>query len=192
MTLEEVETKSGEEDEVCALLIIGLSHMCCLKEVLYSQRSKLFVYGESMLEKGTGNMSWNERGIGEVRLLRHKQHQRIRLLMRQEKTLKVIANHMVDPQLKLEPNVSSDRSWIWKSPDFADGELTDTTFAIRFGDSTIANAFKEKFESCQKEVEQLLKGADHPSESKEVTEAADELAKLGTGDEKERETTEEH
>ena len=31
---------------------------------------------------------WKERGIGEVRFLRHKESKKIRLLMRREKTLK--------------------------------------------------------------------------------------------------------
>ena len=83
--LEEVEVKSGEEDEV----------------VIYSQRSKLFIYGETLLDKGTGKKSWRERGIGEVRILRHTEHQRLRLLMRQEKTMKVIANHAIDPRIKV-------------------------------------------------------------------------------------------
>merc|ERR1712071_625591 len=61
--LEEVEIKSGEEDE----------------EVLYAMRSKLFIFGETLLDKGTGKKSWKERGIGEVRLLRHREHQRIRV-----------------------------------------------------------------------------------------------------------------
>jgi len=67
--LEEVEVKSGEEDE----------------EVVFSMRAKLFLFGETLLDKGTGNKSWRERGIGEARILRHREHQRLRFLMRQEK-----------------------------------------------------------------------------------------------------------
>lgn len=37
---------------------------------------------------------WKERGVGRVRLLEHKENKRIRLLMRQEKTLKIRANHI--------------------------------------------------------------------------------------------------
>ena len=33
----------------------------------------------------------------QVRLLEHKQNQKIRLLMRQEKTLKIRANHISEP-----------------------------------------------------------------------------------------------
>lgn len=36
---------------------------------------------------------WKERGTGDVKLLKHKTTGKIRLLLRQEKTLKVCANH---------------------------------------------------------------------------------------------------
>lgn len=152
---------------------------------MHNVRAKLFVYGETMLDAGTGNKSWKERGIGDVRILRHREHQRIRLLMRQEKTMKVIANHAMDPRIELNPNVGSDRSWVWSAFDFAGGELEETVFAMRFADSEIANAFKEKFEECQKEMEQLLAGEDKPGEDggKAADEAAEALAGLSTKEE---------
>ena len=156
-----------------------------LQEVLHSVRSKLFVYGESMLNVGTGNKTWNERGIGEARILRHREHQRLRLLMRQEKTMKVIANHALDPRIKLEPNVGSDRSWVWSAFDFADGELTETVFALRFADSDIAQEFKKKFTEGQAEMEKLLAGEDKPGEDggAAADEAAEALSGLVTKDE---------
>lgn len=36
---------------------------------------------------------WKERGQGDMKLLRHKTHKKIRLIMRQEKTHKIVANH---------------------------------------------------------------------------------------------------
>mmetsp|Transcript_12534 Transcript_12534/g.29068 ORF Transcript_12534/g.29068 Transcript_12534/m.29068 type:complete len:174 (+) Transcript_12534:386-907(+) len=131
-----------------------------LQEVVFSMRAKLFIFGETLLDVGTGNKTWKERGVGEVRILRHREHQRLRLLMRQEKTMKVIANHALDPRITLEPNVGSDRSWVWSAFDFAEGELTETVFAVRFADSDIANDFKSKFTECQKEMETLLAGED--------------------------------
>jgi len=167
--LEEVETKSGEEDE----------------EQVLGIRSKLFIFGETLLDVGSGNKTWKERGIGEVRILRHKEHQRLRLLMRQEKTMKVIANHALDPRIKLEPNVGSDRSWVWSAFDFAEGELVETIFALRFSDSDVANEFKKKFEECQQEMEKLLAGEDKPGADggKAADEAAEALKELSTKDE---------
>ena len=46
MQLEEVEVKTGEEDEVA----------------IYSQRSKLFRFTDGQ---------WKERGIGEMKILKH-------------------------------------------------------------------------------------------------------------------------
>jgi Ran-binding protein 1 len=152
------------------------------QETLVGLRSKLFIYGETLLDKGTGKKSWRERGIGEAKILRHKEHQRLRILMRQEKTMKVIANHALDPRIKLEPNAGSDRSWVWSAFDFATGELVETVFALRFADSEIADSFKEKFEEGQKEMEALLAGEDKPDEDGAADEVADALSGLKTSD----------
>jgi Ran-binding protein 1 len=159
--LEEVEVRSGEEDE----------------NVLYSARSKLFVYGETMLDRGTGIKSWIERGVGDVRMLQHRNSGHIRLLMRQEKTLKIIANHQIDPRIELTPNIGNDRSWVWQAYDFADGvELVETMFAIRFKDSDIAQAFQTEFVKNQEENRKVYEGIDT-----EDTTAGDALAEAFVG-----------
>jgi Ran-binding protein 1 len=141
---------------------------------MFSQRAKLFIFGETLLDVGTGNKSWRERGIGDIRILRHREHQRLRVLMRQEKTMKVIANHALDPRCVLEPNAGNDRSWVWSAFDFAGGELVETIFAIRFGDTDKALDFKVAFEKYQKEMQGVLDGDDKPDEDGGV--AADEVA----------------
>lgn len=55
--------------------------LCCRR------KCKLYRYDHS-------NNEWKERGVGQARLLRHKANKKIRLLMRQEKTLKIRANHI--------------------------------------------------------------------------------------------------
>jgi len=149
--------------------------------VIYSHRGKLFLYGETLLDVGSGNKSWKERGIGDIRILKHKEHSRMRVLMRQEKTMKVIVNHALDPRITLEPNSGSDRSWVWSAFDFASGDLVETVFAIRFADSDIANNFKKVFEENQKEMEKVLAGADG-APSAEADEAAEAIAGLTTKD----------
>ena len=51
------------------------------------RRAKLFRFSAAANE-------WKERGTGNARLLQHKETQKIRLVMRREKTLKVCANHL--------------------------------------------------------------------------------------------------
>lgn len=177
--LDEVEVQSGEEDE----------------DMAYCQRGKLFVYGETLLDVGSGNKTWKERGVGDIKILKHKEHGRLRVLMRQDKTMKVIVNHALDPRITLEPNVGSDRSWVWSAYDFADGELIETVFAIRFADSDIANEFKKSFEENQEKMKAILAGEDAATGSAEADEAAEAVAALSTkeaeGDKKEEAEKEE-
>ena len=59
-------------------------------------------------------------------------------------------NILVFKQMKLVPNVGSDRSWVWSTPaDMSEGEARPEQLAIRFATPENANAFKEKFEEAQ-------------------------------------------
>lgn len=102
--------------------------------------------------------------------------------MRQEKTMKVIANHFLDPRITLAPNVGTDKSWVWGAFDFSENELVEQTFAIRFGSSEIAKEFKEAFISGQGEMTCLLTGLDTQETAKgadEITAAIESLAVKG-------------
>ena len=89
-------------------------------------RAKLFRFDRESKE-------WKERGTGDVRLLKHKDNGKTRLVMRRDKTHKVCANHYVVPDMKLSPNVGSDRSWVWNAAaDVSEGEPEPVTLAIRF------------------------------------------------------------
>lgn len=67
---EKVDTKTNEEAE----------------EQTFKMRAKLFKFDRESRE-------WKERGTGDVRLLKHKENSKTRLVMRRDKTLKVCANH---------------------------------------------------------------------------------------------------
>lgn len=67
---EKVETKTNEE----------------MEEQVFKMRAKLFKYVPESRE-------WKERGTGDVRLLKHRENGKTRLVMRRDKTLKVCANH---------------------------------------------------------------------------------------------------
>lgn len=134
---EKVETKTNEE----------------LEEQVFKMRAKLFKFVKESNE-------WKERGTGDVRLLKHKENQKTRLVMRRDKTLKVCANHYLVPDMKLTPNVGSDRSWVWNAAaDVSEGEPEAQTLAIRFGNSENANLFKEAFITAQQQNEALFKEA---------------------------------
>ncbi|TVY21028.1 Ran-specific GTPase-activating protein 1 [Lachnellula arida] len=121
-----------------------------LEEQVFKMRAKLFKFVKDSNE-------WKERGTGDVRLLKHKENGKTRLVMRRDKTLKVCANHYVVPEMKLSPNVGSDRSWVWNAAaDVSEGEPEAQTLAIRFANSENANLFKEAFLKAQQENEILF------------------------------------
>ena len=66
-------------------------------ECLFKMRIKLYRFrDETQFRDATeeAKKEWKERGIGNAKLLRDKETKRIRLVMRQEKTKKPIANFM--------------------------------------------------------------------------------------------------
>lgn len=125
--LEKVEVKTNEENE----------------DVIFKIRAKLFKFHPDAKE-------WKERGTGDVKFLKHKETNKVRLLMRRDKTLKVCANHIIAPEYVLKPNVGSDRSWVYSvTADVSEGAPEAQTLAIRFGNKENAEKFKQEFEAAQ-------------------------------------------
>jgi len=127
--LQEVSISTGEENE----------------DVLLDIKAKLYRFDKD----GT---QWKERGVGQVKLLQHQQTKKVRLLMRQSRTLKICANHAVLASTTLQEHAGSDKAWVWHAPDYSDGTLKEELFCIRFGSIESAQKFKDAFESAQEEV----------------------------------------
>ncbi|KAM8975770.1 ranBP2-like and GRIP domain-containing protein 4 [Pelodytes ibericus] len=127
---EKIEVKTGEEDE----------------EEMFCNRAKLFRFDADAKE-------WKERGIGNVKILRHRVSGKIRLLMRREQVLKICANHYINADMKLKPNANSDKSYVWHAYDYADEMPKSEQLAIRFKTVDEAALFKRKFEEAQKFLE---------------------------------------
>lgn len=101
--LEEVAVTTGEEEEdpildLCVLfyilefLLFLFPFTLCWSIVsilffLVRRKAKLYRFDKD------GNQ-WKERGVGSVKLLKHKESGKVRLVMRQSKTLKICANHL--------------------------------------------------------------------------------------------------
>uniref|UniRef100_A0A6M2ET60 RanBD1 domain-containing protein n=1 Tax=Populus davidiana TaxID=266767 RepID=A0A6M2ET60_9ROSI len=153
--LEEVAVSTGEEDE----------------DAILDLKSKLYRFDKD------GNQ-WKERGAGTVKFLKHKESGKVRLVMRQSKTLKICANHLVLPTMSVQEHAGNEKSCVWHATDFADGELKDELFCIRFASIENCKTFMEMFQ----EVAESQKS----EENKDATAAADALDKLSV-EEKETE-----
>eukprot|EP00243_Klebsormidium_subtile_P004763 TRINITY_DN18911_c0_g1_i1.p1 TRINITY_DN18911_c0_g1~~TRINITY_DN18911_c0_g1_i1.p1 ORF type:complete len:251 (+),score=91.56 TRINITY_DN18911_c0_g1_i1:78-830(+) len=159
--LTEQQVSSGEEDET----------------TLFEVKAKLYRFDKERTE-------WKERGVGQVKLLQHKQNDRIRVLMRQNRTLKICANFVVLPGMALQEHAGSEKSWVWHAADFADGELKDELFAIRFGTVENAQNFKNAFEDATERMGKLLGVGPSEEEKEAADEAAEALGGLKVKDEK--------
>lgn len=152
--LEEVAVSTGEEDE----------------DAILDLKSKLYRFDKD------GNQ-WKERGAGTVKFLKHKVSGKVRLVMRQSKTLKICANHLVLPTMSAQEHAGNEKSCVWHATDFADGELKDELFCIRFASVENCKTFMEMFQ----EVAESQKSNE---ENKDATAAADALDKLNVEEKK--------
>ncbi|KAI4490963.1 hypothetical protein M0802_010539 [Mischocyttarus mexicanus] len=121
---DEIEVKTGEEDE----------------EILYSHRAKLFRYDSAAKE-------WKERGLGDIKLLRHNQTKKLRLIMRRDQVLKLCLNHCLLPEVEFK--LKDEKTWMWNAADYSEGEIEYMQFACRFKTSEIAADFKEAIDNAR-------------------------------------------
>lgn len=140
---DKVDVKTGEEEE----------------EEIFCNRAKLYRFD-------TETKEWKERGIGNVKILKHSTKGKVRLLMRREQVLKICANHYITSDMLLKPNSGSDKSWVWNAIDYADEEPRTEQLAIRFKTVDEASLFKAKFEEAQKVVPQSPEKSQESSQEK--------------------------
>merc|ERR1712054_437627 len=84
------------------------------EEVLYSTRAKLYRWGEDV----KGEKLWKDRGTGELKLLKHHDTGKIRVLLRVDKTRKIRLNHYLQKDLELKTTPTSDRAWLYVTTDY--------------------------------------------------------------------------
>ncbi|XP_016339596.1 E3 SUMO-protein ligase RanBP2-like isoform X2 [Sinocyclocheilus anshuiensis] len=132
---DKVDVKTGEEEE----------------EEMFCKRAKLFRFDSESKE-------WKERGIGSIKILKHKTSGKVRLLMRREQVLKICVNHYITADMALKPNAGSDKSWVWYAMDYADEMPKTEQLAIRFKTADEAALFKVKFEEAQKFLSESPQG----------------------------------
>ncbi|XP_041973959.1 E3 SUMO-protein ligase RanBP2-like [Aricia agestis] len=120
----EVKVTTGEEDE----------------EVIFKARAKLFRFTDKQ---------WKERGIGEMKLLKHKITGKVRVLMRREQIHKICANHVILHEMEIKPMKNETKAYFWCANDFAEETVILEKFCIRFKTADIAKDFYETFEKAR-------------------------------------------
>ncbi|XP_025423662.1 E3 SUMO-protein ligase RanBP2-like isoform X3 [Sipha flava] len=88
-----VEEVTGEENDI----------------ILFERRAKLYKYVEK---------EWKEKGIGQLKILKNNDTDKVRLVMRREQVHKVCANHLLYDNMELKSK--GDKAVIWSANDFSD------------------------------------------------------------------------
>lgn len=131
---EKVETRTGEEDE----------------EVAFEARAKLFRFD---------NGAWKERGLGQLKLLRSPETNRVRVVMRREQVHKVCCNHLITDAMELKPlggaSGGAVKPWVWWAVDFSEMEEVGPEgrkemFSVRFKTQEESDAFYVAFMAAAK------------------------------------------
>jgi hypothetical protein len=105
--------------------------------------------GEASGRKGTFIPYF--RGVGELKLLQNKQSKLIRVLVRAEKTHKVVMNHLLQAKdifCKLEQLKTSNNAWTWAAYDVSDEKPATEKFCAKFTSKEEFEKFKEEFEKA--------------------------------------------
>ncbi|XP_068155245.1 E3 SUMO-protein ligase RanBP2 [Drosophila tropicalis] len=150
---DKIEVKTGEEDE----------------KQLYEHRAKLY----RLSQEG----EWKERGLGNVKILQHKQTHKLRVVMRREQVLKICLNHILDLNVIYKPK--DEKSWMFAVNDYSEGENILERLALRFKTPEIAQGFHQAVQkalniSAEDENEHHVLAPDSAA-SKEIQNLAEKL-----------------
>merc|ERR1719322_1376667 len=124
-----VDVKTGEEEE----------------EEVFKHRAKVYRYD-------TETKQWKERGVGDIKILKHPSRGTFRILLRRDQTLKIACNHYISEVMELKPMATSETALIWFAVDYADGEGKNEQLAVKFKTADTKNDFKAAFEAAQDEL----------------------------------------
>ena len=148
-----LDTSGGGPDFVPIVTLPELDNLLSGEEnekVLFEHRAKLYRFC---------SIEWKERGLGDIKILKHNTTGKVRLLMRREQILKLCCNHYLTPGMSLTYVKGSNRMLAWyTTADFAEGEARDEKLAIKFKNESIASEFKDVFEKC---VSETIQTSDH-------------------------------
>ncbi|KAI1286012.1 E3 SUMO-protein ligase RanBP2 [Halotydeus destructor] len=127
---EVIEIKTGEEDE----------------EIVYVHRAKLYRYDKPTKQ-------WKERGVGDIKILKHKDGKRYRMLLRREQVHKLACNHYINAAMTFSPMPNSSTSVSWVANDFSEGEVVEEFLAVKFKSSEILQIFLDKINEVKADIE---------------------------------------
>lgn len=112
---------------------------------VFSERAKLYRFT-------TDTSEWKERGVGEMKILKHRVSGKYRFLLRREQVHKIVCNMLLSPEIEMRPLASSDKAWMWIGHNYVEENATMEKLAVRFKTPVLAQAFKEAVDKAQQDL----------------------------------------
>jgi hypothetical protein len=112
------------------------------EDEIFAQKAVLFRFS-------TESTEWLARAQGILKVLKNRETGCYRILMRQDQTYKVRANHHIPHLGSLHSQEGNDLVCFWTAFDYADNDEVRELFAVRFSSPKPADAFKAAFAAGQ-------------------------------------------
>ncbi|KAI8483855.1 hypothetical protein Bbelb_383820 [Branchiostoma belcheri] len=112
------------------------------ERVMFQQSAKLYLWEPDRED-------WKQHGAGDLKILRHNVTGKARVLMWNDGTYSVQANHYITADMKLlDDKIGGEDALVWAGIDAADGSRKEAYFAATFSQPTAATVYKKVFERC--------------------------------------------
>ncbi|XP_054724856.1 E3 SUMO-protein ligase RanBP2-like [Uloborus diversus] len=132
-----ITVKTGEEDET----------------PVFVNRAKLFKFDSSLKQ-------WKERGIGDLKILKHNENLKYRIILRRDQVHKIACNHFITPGMELSPMSTSETAVCWNAIDYSDNQPDPSKFAARFKNKELLEKFKATFHDCVSNLSTVSQSVD--------------------------------
>ena len=148
-------------------------------DTLFCHRCKLYRFHERQ---------WKERGVGELKIMKHRSTGRMKLIMRRDIILKLCCNHSLTSVTEVTQMANTEKACIWfTSADYSEEDVKEEKLCAKFKNVDIAREFMDTFERCKADL-----SSSGDSKGNESSEAIEENSKddKGEGDREESEEDE--
>ena len=114
-------------------------------DTLFCRRCKLYRF--------TDERQWKDRGVGELKIMKHRVTGKVKLIMRRDQIFKLCCNHSLTSDMKLTVMAHSEKACSWfTSADLSEEEARPEKLSAKFKSAKFMNEFREAFERCQTEL----------------------------------------
>jgi len=116
------------------LVEVGRSHEG--EDLVYEARAKIYCFG-------TNKKSWKERGLGQIKILRHSEIKKGRIVMWRDNINTVACNHSLRSISGLQYHRNSEKELLWSALDFTFEYPKNEIFVCKFINAEDCKEFKE-------------------------------------------------